>query len=129
MESKVIYWLEISEYDLNSAKVLLKSKRFLHSGFMCHQAIEKILKAYWQFKLNDIPPKTHNLSYLASKTGLLDILLDEQLSLLDELDPLNIETRYPEYKDNIFKRLNKDYTKEIYKKTKDLYEWIKKKLK
>ncbi|MFH0976602.1 MAG: HEPN domain-containing protein [Spirochaetota bacterium] len=128
MNDKIEYWIEMSEYDFDSAKALLKTKRFLHAGFMCHQTIEKILKAYWQYKKDDMPPKTHNLSYLASKTGLFDELSYDQLSLLDELDPLNIEARYPEHKDLLFKKMNKNYTKNIVKKTQELYTWIKMKL-
>lgn len=39
------YWIEIAKYDLETAEAMLKSKRYLYVGFMCHQSIEKILKA------------------------------------------------------------------------------------
>jgi HEPN domain-containing protein len=44
MNDKVQYWIEISDYDLETAESMLKSKRYLYLGFMCHQAIEKALK-------------------------------------------------------------------------------------
>ncbi|HMT12966.1 MAG TPA: HEPN domain-containing protein, partial [Ignavibacteria bacterium] len=48
MESnKIKYWTELSDYDIESARVMLEGKRYLYVGFMCHQAIEKILKAYF----------------------------------------------------------------------------------
>ena len=31
-------------YDLDTAKAMLKSERYLYVGFMCNLAIEKILK-------------------------------------------------------------------------------------
>lgn len=46
MDSKVTYWIEMSDYDLETANAMLLTGRYLHVGFMCHQAIEKILKAY-----------------------------------------------------------------------------------
>jgi len=45
INAKIEYWIEIAAYDLATAKALLETKRFLYVGFMCHQAIEKILKA------------------------------------------------------------------------------------
>ena len=49
---KVSYWVELAEYDLETAKVMLKNKRLLYVGFMCHQTIEKITKGY--FEINSI---------------------------------------------------------------------------
>ena len=45
MDEKIKYWLELSDYDYETAVVMLNSKRYLYVGFMCHQTIEKILKA------------------------------------------------------------------------------------
>ena len=36
---KIEYWLEMCEYDFETAKAMLKSKRYLYVGFMCNQAI------------------------------------------------------------------------------------------
>lgn len=33
---KVNYWIDIAEYDLETAKAMFTSKRFLYVGFMCH---------------------------------------------------------------------------------------------
>ena len=41
MVDKVAYWIELSDYDLETAKAMLDTKRFLYVGFMCHQVIEK----------------------------------------------------------------------------------------
>jgi len=35
-DEKVKYWIDISKYDLETAEVMLKSKKFLYVGFMCH---------------------------------------------------------------------------------------------
>ena len=40
---------------------MLIGKRYLYVGFMCHQAVEKILKAYYTVKNEDTPPFVHNL--------------------------------------------------------------------
>lgn len=43
--AKTAYWLDCADYDLQTAQAMLQTKRFLYVGFMCHQAIEKGLKA------------------------------------------------------------------------------------
>ncbi len=67
MDSKVQYWIEISDYDLETAEAMLRTKRYLYVGFMCHQAIEKIFKAYYTGIKSDNAPFSHSLSYLAKK--------------------------------------------------------------
>ena len=42
---KVAYWLDIANYDLDTAEALYNSGRWLYVAFMCHQVIEKTLKA------------------------------------------------------------------------------------
>lgn len=43
MDDKVKYWIDLSDYDLDTALAMHKSRRYLYVGFMCHQTIEKIL--------------------------------------------------------------------------------------
>ena len=38
------YWFESAEYDLQTARAMLETRRLLYVGFMCHQTIEKALK-------------------------------------------------------------------------------------
>ena len=90
MNDKVTYWIEMSDYDLETADAMLVTGRYLYVGFMCHQTIEKILKAYWSNCLEEIPLKIHSLSRLAEKTGIDQELSEEQLDFIDRLEPLNI---------------------------------------
>lgn len=43
---KVAYWLDIADYDLDTAEAMYQTGRWLYVAFMCHQVIEKTLKAY-----------------------------------------------------------------------------------
>lgn len=108
INNKVTYWIEMSEYDLDTAQAMLNTHRYLYVGFMCHQAIEKILKAYWSSVLEEPPLKIHTLSKLASRTGLDSKMTEAQLDFIDTLEPLNIEARYPSYKERLLKSLNAD---------------------
>jgi HEPN domain-containing protein len=50
-ENKTInYWIDLSEYDLNVAESLLEKGHYLYMGFMCHQSVEKMLKAIYVAK-------------------------------------------------------------------------------
>ena len=42
--AKTAYWLDCADYDLQTAKAMLETKRFLYVGFMCHQTIDKGVK-------------------------------------------------------------------------------------
>lgn len=128
MDNKVTYWVEMSDYDLETAEAMLATGRYLYVAFMCHQTIEKILKAYWTLHLEEVPMKIHSLYRLAEKTGLDKELSEEQLDFIDTLEPLNIEARYPSYKERLLKSLNKEYCIRLLQQTKELQLWIKAKL-
>ncbi|WP_444329493.1 HEPN domain-containing protein [Paraprevotella clara] len=128
MNDKVTYWIEMSDYDFDTANAMLTTKRYLYVGFMCHQVIEKILKAYWSNVLEEPPLKIHSLSRLAEKSGLDKDMSEGQLDFIDELEPLNIEARYPSYKERLLKSLTADRCIELIKQTDELRIWIKSKL-
>lgn len=54
----------------------------------------------------EVPLKIHSLSILAERTRLDKQLSEEQLDFIDKLEPLNIEARYPSYKERLMKSLN-----------------------
>lgn len=128
MKERVRYWVEMSEYDMETAEAMLQTRRFLYVGFMCHQAIEKMLKGYWTARLEEIPLKIHTLSRLAEKTGLDKDFSEEQWRIIDTLEPLNIEARYPSYKERLLKSLTEERCIDLLNKTKELQIWIKSRL-
>jgi HEPN domain-containing protein len=128
MNGKIQYWIDISDYDLETADAMLETKRYLYVGFMCHQVIEKIFKALYVKNRETIPPYTHNLKTLFDEGGFEDILSDEWLIFISEITPLNINARYPRYKEELLRILTPKKCKEVLHKTKELQKWIKSKL-
>ncbi|MCL2217343.1 MAG: HEPN domain-containing protein [Defluviitaleaceae bacterium] len=128
MSSKTDYWLELCDDDLITAKALLDSKRLLHMGFFCHMIAEKALKAVIADITNDLPPRIHDLEKLAVRGGIAGDLSKEQLELIHELTPLQIEARYPEYKAKIAETLIFEKCKQILAETEEFLCWIKKRL-
>jgi HEPN domain-containing protein len=128
LNEKVKYWIELSDYDLETAEAMLKSGRLLYVGFMCHQTIEKILKAYFNAKFDEPPPYLHNLTLLSLRSGINEILKDDFKDLINLLEPLNIEARYPTHKKQLLNSLTNSKCKDILLKTKELQKWVKEKL-
>lgn len=127
MNDKVKYWISIAEYDFETAEAMLKTERFLYVGFMCHQTIEKLLKAVIEKeRISDVPPKIHNLLRLANIANIA--LPDKYMKLISYLNPLNIEARYPSYKNNLTKILTKDRCQELLIQTREMKLWIEKEL-
>jgi HEPN domain-containing protein len=98
---------ESAEYDLKTAENMLNDGRYIYVVFMCHLAIEKMLKAIVAQATRHIPPKTHNLVYLIK---LANLNLPQNLfDFVTKINNASIVTRYPED----FSELIKAYPKEI----------------
>lgn len=116
-------WLLQTEYDLETAEAMLKSGRYIYVIFFCHLAIEKGLKGIYQKRVQNIPPKIHNLLYFVEK---LDLKVPDTINaFVEDLNNASIPTRYPES----FQRIYKDFTlqraEETLRKSKESVEWIK----
>ena len=73
-------------------------------------------------------PYSHSLSYLAKKGEFYDVFSEQQKDFIDQVEPLNIEARYPSHKERLLKSLTHEKCVEIIAKTKELQQWIKEKL-
>ena len=125
---KVAYWTDIANYDLDTAEAMYQTGRWLYVAFMCHQVIEKTLKAYWCATREDEPPYTHNHMRLAEGCGLYEQMCDEQRDFLDTITNYNIEARYPDDKDELTQTLTRQFCRQIIDETIQLQKWIKDRL-
>ncbi|MGE5443763.1 MAG: HEPN domain-containing protein [Ignavibacteriales bacterium] len=64
MKKGVKNWLESAQYDLETAEHMLKTGRYIYTVFMCHLALEQVLKAKVEEVTGRTPPRTHDLGYL-----------------------------------------------------------------
>jgi len=128
MDSKIKYWIDLSEYDLETAEAMLQSKRYLYVGFMCHQSIEKAFKAYYTKLKSETAPYSHSLSYLAKQGHFYDEFSEFHKEFIDQIEPLNIEARYPSHKERLLKSLTDIKCIEIIHNTKEIQKWIKERL-
>ena len=71
---------------------------------------------------------SHNLINIAQSCGLNSLLDESQKMFISEIMPLNIEARYPSYKQSLMNALSEAKCKELLEKTESLQQWIKVKL-
>jgi HEPN domain-containing protein len=53
-EEKYRYWLELAQYDLDTAHAMHTGGRWFYVAFMCQQAIEKITKGLYNFYIDGV---------------------------------------------------------------------------
>lgn len=120
------YWLESAEEDWRVSTHLFEKGDYPYSLFFGHLTIEKILKAIYIDKINENPPYTHRLVYLAERVSL--DLTEEHLELLETITDFNIEARYPDEKFSFKKRCTKDFTEKHLRNIEEIKEWLLKKI-
>jgi len=119
-------WSRQAEYDMETARAMLDSGRYIYCVFMCHLSIEKSLKALYAKKLGKNPSKTHNLVYLAQSLHLdLPEIIKEFLEILDSV---SVPTRYPEELEKLIKEYTENKAKNILNESRETSRWLKQKL-
>jgi HEPN domain-containing protein len=116
-------WLDMVEYDLTTAKQMLKTGRYVYVIFMCHLAIEKTLKAIVCEETNKVPPKTHDLIYLISLGKI--VLPGDLLDFVGVINNAGIVTRYPEDLSKLISSYPEEITREYLDKSSEVIKCIK----
>ena len=123
MDKIVSHWVERAEYDLETARSMLDTGRYLYVGYMCQQAVEKILKGIIAQQNKENLP-IHNLNRLAQVAGIENDLNAEQFNFLAELTPYCIEARYGDYRESLSEIINEQRAREVYAKTQEIFQWL-----
>jgi len=89
---------------------------------MCQLAIEKALKGIYQLKLNEIPPRTHNLIYLVNKISIKPP--ESAGRFLVKLNEASLTTRYPEELGEILEDYIAEVVKGMITQSKEVLRWI-----
>lgn len=120
----IIYWEKSAKQDYKIFNHLYKKRDYTWCLFIGHLIIEKLLKALYVKKFKKEAPYTHNLLILIDKISLS---LDEnKFAIFTEINTFNIESRYPDYKLQFYKKCNKKFSNYYYKQIKEFYKWLKK---
>ncbi len=115
-------WAERAIYDLDTARAMLESKRYLYVLFCCQQAVEKMLKAIIVKRSQELPPRLHQLVRLAERAQVP--LNEEQADFLRELSTHYIQSRYPEEIEDISSQLSVQQARQVVKQTEEMVRWL-----
>lgn len=123
MRKDTANWIALTDYDLETARHMLATGRYLYVVFLCHLALEKILKAHTAEVTQELPIKTHDLIYLIKKSGLQ--VSQPHLDFIGKINTASIPTRYPDDLQRSLKEYPESVAKEYLTQTTELVQWLK----
>lgn len=123
MKKVTANWVALAEYDLETAHQMLNSERYLYVVFLCHLALEKMLKAHVSALRDEMPPKTQDLIYLIRLAGL-DIP-PHSLDFIGKINTASIPTRYPDDLQRALEDYPRPVVQEYLKQTEEIVKWLK----
>ena len=123
IEKHISYWKNGAVEDFEVADQLIRSGKIRHGLFFLHLTLEKILKAHVCRNSKDIAPRLHNLARLAELSGIA--FRQKDSDFLAEMNPFNIEGRYPEMWGPIPSR---EEANMLLLKTGGIFEWLRNQL-
>jgi|LSQX01.2.fsa_nt_gb HEPN domain-containing protein len=127
LRQEVRDWLDSSGYDFETSKIMYDTGRYSYCVFMCHQTIEKLLKAIIIHVNKEIPKKSHNLRELLADCNF-EVPADIETKIL-KLNPHYMFSRYPDIAGGpSYKMYNKQIAKECMDITEEAVTWLKQKL-
>ena len=118
------FWHEGADDAMATAQSLMDAKRYHHSLFFCHLAIEKMLQPKIVVATKEPPVPIHDLLRLAEISGL--VITEEQTAWLREIDKFNIAARYDDYKRKFYKIATAVFAILWFGRVKELLIWLKK---
>ena len=123
---KYEYWLDIAQYDLETADAMLNSGRWLYVVFMCQQAVEKLVKGLFVIYIDDNVPRTHNIRVLVERfESLLPVTVETKYyDLFEELTIHYLSGRYADYKQKLSERLDEYTATDYLNRTKEVFSWL-----
>ena len=119
-------WLKQADYDFETAEAMFRTGRYIYAVFMVHLAIEKVLKGLYTEVQQEIPPRVHNLVYLAKKSSVVPP--EKIRNFLEYLNTINVPLRYPESLEKTLREFTKEKVREILEMGKESLKWLKGKL-
>lgn len=126
LKKLIRYWAEQTPDALETAQALFRSRKFHFCLFFCHLSVERMLKAVVVSATKDHAPYTHNLVFLAGKSGLeLD---SDRLHFLETLNEWCLMARYPSNQQALYDKATRRYTFALLRETEKVLTWLKKAL-
>ncbi|MDR1084818.1 MAG: HEPN domain-containing protein [Deltaproteobacteria bacterium] len=122
-QEKFDYWLDIAQYDLETATNMFESGRWLYVLFMCQQAIDKLVKGLYIIYKDDNIPFSHNIGSIIDSfnSQLASPVSRDMYSFFSKLSSYYISGRYTNYKQKLSSSVTKEEAGIIPGKTKEVF--------
>jgi HEPN domain-containing protein len=119
-QEKFDFWIKQVQYDIDKATAMLAAGRWLYVAFICQWAVPKVAKAFYSLYLDNIPPRTHEISTIIREyeNRFSTPVSQDEFDFFDELTSYYTNTRYKSYKDEINSSLNKEKCESLLKNPK-----------
>lgn len=112
--------------DLETAQLLLDQGRCFYIPFLCHLAINKVLRGYYLDYLNRYPPFTDDLLAIADDTEAGLQMDEETRNFVNSLSIWPQIVGNPVYRQKIIDQTSPDATREILEQTEKIVEMVRK---
>ena len=114
-QEHIAYWVETANKDWEAIQSMYKAKTYLYALFFAHLVLEKLCKAHWvKDNEGNFPPKIHNLIVLIENTKFA--ITDEDKDFFRAMNQFQLEGRYPDYKNTLYRSYKAAKTKKIHDK-------------
>ena len=123
MHKDTANWVALADYDIETARHMLATGRYLYVIFLCHLALEKLLKAHVAEVTQTFPTKTHDLIYLVKKCGLEPP--ENYLDFIGKINTASIPTRYPDDLQRALKEYPESVAQDYLNQTTELIQSLK----
>lgn len=129
---KFKYWERKATYDLETARIMLQTGRYLYVAFMAQQAIEKLVKGLYVLYIDREPTRTHNIWLIFkglmemeqfNETGI-HLRAQEHKPFFSDLLFYYIAERYPDYKRQLSSNITEIKAKEVLSETEEVFVWL-----
>lgn len=115
-------WVERAQYDIDTARAMLASERYVYVLFCCQQAVEKMLKAVIAKNTGEMPPRIHNLIRLSEVANVE--LSDERALFFEELSEFYVASRYPEDLRMMGSVMTRSLAERVASGTQEVFQWL-----
>ena len=122
-DEHIKYWVDTAKKDWRAIQKMYKSKVYLHALFFAHLHLEKLCKALWvKNNSGNHPPKIHNLVRLLNEAKIQ--YSQEQMDFMNIMNNFQLEGRYPDYLNKLYKAYKGKNTGEILAQVKTFSKWL-----
>ncbi len=134
---KYKYWEILSDYDIETAAIMLHAKRWMYVATICHASVERLIKGMIVYHTKREAPKSNNLTFLMNKLSENEVFLqtpegikfnNEKYQFIDIIiDIMYFHINdYPFSYQKIMERfIEEPIARDIYVKTQTLIKWLK----